>query len=238
MNLYGEYANVEILKLCLQAKGYSVSIERKFFKNNINFLDSDFVYMGSGLESNQKCALSILKRYKAEIFNSINSDKVFLFTGNSFEIFSEKIVSRETNYSGLGIFDFNVQEKFSERITSDVIFKSKELSSTVVGFINKCSEVFGIKNNFFEVIKGMGDNKKHKKEGIIFKNFFGTSLIGPLLVKNPDLLEKISNLLIKTSSAKSNDAEDDKNTSKVLFEKIKIYLKKSFELTLKKLSKT
>ena len=236
MNLYGEYINVRMLELCLESKGYEVCVHRKNENIiNINFLDYDFIYMGSGLESNQKIALKILKKHKTEISDFINSNKIFLLTGNSFEIFSKKIVSNGIDYEGLGIFDFIVEEKFSKKIASNVIFKSEIFEKKIVGFINKFTEIFNIKHSLFEVQKGVGDNKNCKKEGIIFKNFFGTHLIGPLFVKNPHILEKISELLIKISKINPNNTLQNIEFNKIRFNKIKFYLENSYCSTLKEL---
>ena len=41
----------------------------------------------------------------------------------------------------------------------------------------------------FTVRKGYGNDLKDEHEGIHYKNFFGTYLLGPLLIRNPYLLD-------------------------------------------------
>ena len=43
--------------------------------------------------------------------------------------------------------------------------------------------------------KGVGLNKKAKYEGIRVNNFFGTYLVGPILVLNPPFTKYILNLM-------------------------------------------
>ena len=53
--------------------------------------------------------------------------------------------------------------------------------------------------------KGYGNDIKDKFEGIHYKNFFGTYLLGPLLIRNPYLLDYIlSNFLGDKYKEKDN----------------------------------
>jgi CobQ-like glutamine amidotransferase family enzyme len=53
------------------------------------------------------------------------------------------------------------------------------------------SEINHNLNPLFKVEFGIGENNKNDYEGVKFKNFFGTYVIGPILVRNPELLNKI-----------------------------------------------
>lgn len=59
------------------------------------------------------------------------------------------------------------------------------------GFQNRGSVNNNQENHLFEVIEGNADNNKSKFEGIHINNFYGTYTIGPLLIRNPHLLDKI-----------------------------------------------
>ena len=52
-------------------------------------------------------------------------------------------------------------------------------------------------NNFLKNI-----NQHQEQEGVIYNNFIGTYLIGPLLIRNPELLKKIVKNLIKNKDSK------------------------------------
>ena len=46
-------------------------------------------------------------------------------------------------------------------------------------------------NHLFSVINGHAGNYKTKYEGCHYKNFYGTYMIGPLLIRNPHLTDFI-----------------------------------------------
>ena len=88
-NLYGDRGNILFLKENLSN---STTIETKvnevpyFVNHNV-----DMLYMGSASEAKQSMIIDRLKPYKDRIIELINQDKMFLLTGNSFEIFAKNI---------------------------------------------------------------------------------------------------------------------------------------------------
>ena len=63
MNLYGEYANVAALKRMLENNKISCKVDALSVGDKLQLLDYDFIYVGSGTESNQKYILKHLKKY-------------------------------------------------------------------------------------------------------------------------------------------------------------------------------
>ena len=186
MNLYGEYGNVKILEHHLKDIGANVEVDKKTINDEISINDYDFIYVGAGTERNQAVALEDLKRYKEDIKKYIDLGKYALFTGNSFEMLGKKIEKKEA----LNILDFEVS-RAKDRMTSDIIFKSKYFKNEVVGFINKMSNITNNQNPLFEVAFGIGENENNDYEGIKYKNFYGTYISGPLLVRNPEVLKTL-----------------------------------------------
>jgi len=186
MNLYGEYGNIKILEHHLKDADIEVQVDRKTVGDTISLNDYDFIYIGCGTEKNQEVVLEDLKKYKQDLIKYIENDKYALFTGNSFEILGKKIADKE----GLNILNFEVL-KTKDRITSDVILKSKYLKNEVVGFINKMSNIVNNQNPLFDVIFGIGENENNDHEGIKYKNVYGTYVSGPILVRNPEFLRTL-----------------------------------------------
>ena len=120
LNLYGEYGNVLIMQRHLEDQGFEVEIDKKTIGDDIDFNKYNFIYMGCGTEKNIDFVLEDLKRYVDEINLALENKKVFLCTGNSFEMFGKYIDKKE----GLSIFDYETT-RLSDRMTSDVIYKSK-----------------------------------------------------------------------------------------------------------------
>ena len=216
MNLYGDYGNVSALSRILDLNGVEHTIDRLSLGDDVDFCRYDFVFIGSGTEQNQKLALGHLIKYKQSLKEYIEAGKFLLMTGNSFEMLGKSINGFSGEFEGLGIFDFTVEET-EKRLTADAIVTFEE--DTLVGFINKCSLISGISSPLFSVQMGLGDNPDTKSEGILYKNFYGTHITGPLLVKNPYFLEKLASKIC--GQTVSPDAL--------------IYEKRAYEITKRKL---
>lgn len=195
MNLYGDYANVLALERALTQKGEEVEITRRSIGDVMYFSEFDFIYIGSGTERNQKFALEYLRDSGEALKNAVDGGAVILATGNSFEMFGRKITGRDKIVrEGLGLFDF-ITEEGAERIVTDSVveFEGREL----IGFVNKASGIYGIKEPLFTVKQGAGNNSKEPSaEGIRAGSFYGTHIIGPLLIRNPSMAEYFADLLI------------------------------------------
>ena len=207
MNLYGEYANVSALKRMLENNKIPCVVETLSVGDKLELLEYDFIYVGSGTESNQKYVLEHLKKYKEQLKAYVDAGRFLLMTGNAFEIVGKTITdAKGKEYQGLGIFDFTVVEQERVRNTADAIFSlidetegsvsdMKNKEKELVGFINKCSTIKGITTPMFEVKMGLGNENKGKTEGIVYKNFCGTHLTGPMLIKNPFFLQELASKL-------------------------------------------
>ena len=184
LNLYGEYGNVTILKKHLEDQKEEVSVYKAGLFEEIDFNEYDFIYSGSGLESNLKVALKDIKRHKKSLVEAINHNKFILFTGNSYELLANKVDEEE----GLKITDMEVKH-LDKRISGDVIVKNK-IFGELVGFINKSSQISSKEKGIFEyVFKDEGLIGESDSEGYLQNNFLATELIGPILVKNPNVLD-------------------------------------------------
>lgn len=197
MNLYGDYANLSALCRILEQNGVDCTVDRLSLGDTPVLSDYDFIYIGSGSEENMRLALSHLSSFKNELKDYIEKGGFALLTGNSFEMLGESINGPWGDVKGLGICDFTVTQQDTVRTTSDAIFLSEEVEQPLVGFVNKCSEIYGVKAPLFTVEMGLGNTKTEKGEGIRVNNFFGTHLTGPLLVKNPHFLEFLASSLCR-----------------------------------------
>lgn len=193
MNLYGEYANVAAMQRMMEKNNVPCEIDKLSVNDKLSIKEYDFIYVGSGTESNQKYVLEHLMSYKDELKEYIEAGKMLLMTGNSFEILGKTLKdAKEKVYEGLGFFDFSVKEQERTRNTADAIFRMEGQEKPLVGFINKCSTMEGINMPLFQVKMGLGNEAKGTTEGIRYKNFYGTHLTGPILIKNPYFLIQIA----------------------------------------------
>ena len=195
MNLYGEYANVLILERCLEQLGKKAEVHTLSMGEKKNIDGYDLYFMGAGTERKQKLVLEELRAYAEPLKKAQEEGKVFLFTGNSFELFGKTIKdARGKIYECLGLFSFETEE-VDCRILGDCLGNCSLVTEPIVGFTNKCSKIHGVKTPLFTLKMGTGNISLWGGEGVMDKNFFGTHLTGPVLLKNPALLRAILALL-------------------------------------------
>lgn len=190
MNLYGEYANVAVLERHLSDQGFEVEVTKADSVCGIELSDFCFIYIGAGMERSQKYALEDLMKKKEELCAFSQAGKVMLFTGSAYEMLGKSITDDNgINYEALGIGDFVSVQQNEKRITGDCYASCAFLDKIVVGFINKCSSITENNDPIFNMKMGFGDNQNDKNEGFRKKNTFGTYMSGPILVKNPAMMQ-------------------------------------------------
>lgn len=183
-NLYGESGNVLAMKNYLEQLGIETIIKFATIQDAINFDNVDIVYIGSSTEENQLMVLNHLKKYQKEIKDYINHDGFVLATGNAIELFGKTI----DNEKAINLFGYDCKT-VPFRLVDEALFQNQ--NNFILGFTNR-NRVLKHKteSSLFKVIKGIGDEPNKEEEGVKFKNFYGTYLIGPLLVRNPYFLSE------------------------------------------------
>lgn len=196
MNLYGEYGNIKALTRHLEDQGAKVLLTETDTADGVCFADFDFIYIGSGTEKNQKKALNDLMFSRDAFLSAANGGTVMLLTGNAFELLGKSITDAVgKKYSALGFAPFTVTEQNKKRLTGDSICECAFLTKPLVGFINKCSDIKGVKDALFTVKLGLSNTEGTREEGFHRDNVYGTHLVGPVLVKNPHFMDYMVNLI-------------------------------------------
>lgn len=197
LNLYGENGNIKILKKQLENQEITVYVHFLTLDDELHFKDYDLVYIGAGTEDNQKIALNHLFTYKDDIKEYIENDKFVLATGNALELFGKSIQTKIKEYKCLNIFDYYTKEE-EFRMIDECIFTCDFLEKPLIGFQNQYTVTRNINNYLFDVKRGIGSYPKSGKEGFRYKNFYGTYLIGPIMIRNPEFLEYFIKELVLT----------------------------------------
>ncbi len=190
--LYGDAGNILYIKSSLK----DAEITETHYQDKPLFAKErvDMIYLGSMSENNQLFAIKYLMPYKERLRELIEDGVVFLATGNAMELFGEYIADDENKWEALGIFPF-----YSKRKTHYFRHNSHFLGSfdgiEIVGYKSQFSYCYGdFKHPFIKVLGGCGNNPEDSFEGIHYKNFFATYVIGPLLPFNPYLAKHIFHL--------------------------------------------
>ncbi len=198
MSLYGEHANVAVLRRHLEALGVTVTVRKLMADDAPDFSGAGFIYMGAGTERTQKFVLERLAGQGPALRAAAEAGAVVLFTGSAMEALGASVTDAAgTVHPALGLADFATVET-DRRAPGDVIAHTDLTDSPVVGFMNKCSLTHGVSAPLFSRLSlGFGSDAELGPEGWHDGNIFATHITGPLLVKNPDLLDALIRLLAK-----------------------------------------
>lgn len=187
LSLYGEYGNVAVLRRTLENMGNTVTVDT--YENGELILNEyDFIYVGAGTEDNLMEAIRRLMPQKEAIIESINRGDLWLATGNAMTLFGDTATRLNSSCDALGCFPYKTTIYDNKRYLGDVL-----TADGFVGFVNTSSVYEGIHAPLLTLQLGakLGNDKQYGADGIHEKNFYGTQLIGPVLVKNPHFLEMI-----------------------------------------------
>ena len=192
MSLYGEYANIAVLRRHLEALHVSVTVQTVGIGDTPDLGPADMIYMGAGTERKQKLALEKLLPYAKDLKAAADQDMPVLFTGNAMETLGKSITDAAGKvWPGLGLADFTTEETH-QRSPGDVVATPVLWDAPAVGFMNKCSVTHGITSPLFSRLAlGFGNEAEHGPEGYADRNVIATHITGPVLVKNPDFLDLI-----------------------------------------------
>ena len=189
MSLYGEYANVAVLRRHLEAVGVSVTVDAALFEDAPDFVRADFIYMGAGTERTQKAALTALLPHRDALKAAIGRGAAVLFTGNAMELLGASVTDAGGKvWPALGFAEFSTVET-GKRAPEDVIAHTALWDSPVVGFMNKCSLTQDAAPLFDRLSLGFGNEEDRGAEGYLSGNVLATHITGPVLVKNPDFTD-------------------------------------------------
>lgn len=193
MDLYGSRANVLALKRYLERLDCDVTVEAVLPGGGADVSRGDFFYMGAGTERAARAAMEDLARYAEPLKAAALDCAAMLFAGTAMDLLGKTVREADGSaYDGLGLASFTA-EHGKKRIVGDVYGRTDLYPEAVVGFMNKCGTVSGVETPLLTALDlGFGNEKERGPEGFHWKNIFASHLTGPLLVKNPKLLETVA----------------------------------------------
>jgi lipid II isoglutaminyl synthase (glutamine-hydrolysing) len=206
-NLHGDNANIGYLSQCRP----DARVIRTGLTEIPAFVSEpvDLVYLGPMTEHGQLKAIERLLPHRDRIEALIESGTVFLFTHNALEVLGTRIRNDDMNYdvSGVGIFELESRVRMFDRYNGKVLGTVREVGNEhpVLGYKSQFSMVSEVGSaavsdreslsGFLTADRGIGRNSGTATEGVRRGNFFGTSLIGPILIVNPYFTRAMLTLL-------------------------------------------
>ncbi len=206
MDLYGDYFNIVCIKKALEERfGMTCNVDKVGIDEDIKPADYDMVYIGHGKARNLNAVSEHFIKYADKINQAVENNTLFLVTGNARLLFGREFTTADgETKQGSGLFDY-VGYDTGKVFTSDVVGRISDDESNggflTYGFINRTHYIVhdGGENShpLFEVLIGAGDSLDGDgTEGTLYKNFIGTWQMGPLLARNPHILELLLKRLL------------------------------------------
>ncbi len=186
-SMFGEIGTIHFLKKAFKDEKI---YETKLF-DRPKFLDEDmdFIYIGPSTEAIQEKVIEVLMPYRDEIKKKIEEGLAFFVSGNALELFGNYIKDEDRKIQALGIFDFFAVRDMKLRHNEINLLKYEDLE--IVGVKSQFTKISYNKDySFMEEIK-KAPSQYDFKEGVKYKNFYGTQILGPMLILNPDFTKKI-----------------------------------------------
>ena len=184
LTLYGESGNIKALMYALNKENIKYKLEIIDKDTKLELDKYDFIYIGSGRPKYLEAVKQRLLPYKEEFLNYIENDKILLATGNAISI--------------LDFLDLYEITYCKKRKVHDVDATTSLCKGHVVGFQNTEYLIKSTKNIIFNINEGVGNNNT-MLEGFMYKNFYATTIIGPILARNDNLNNYFIDLIKKTN---------------------------------------
>ena len=186
-NYFGDSGNIRYLQASAPEAEFVITDNRSVPRFVTE--DVDMIYIGSMSEKKQEIAVERLLPYKDRLRELIEKGVIVLATGNAMELFGECINDGDEKIPMLGMFPF-YSDRCIREIRHNSMFIGKYKDMKIVGYKSQFSscKCKSADYPFIQVTGGYGNNTDSpddKNEGINYKNFFATYLLGPFLVLNP-----------------------------------------------------
>ena len=206
MNTYGDNGNVLMLNYIARQKGVTVETDIISLDQPFNPEEYDIVFFGGGQDYEQLIVSKDLQTKKDSLTTYIENEGVFLAICGGFQLLGEYYINAKgARLEGINALDHYTLNQENARFTGAITIYDEETGDTYKGFENHNGRTFlGDGVQPLGVVKeGKGNNNEDGKEGARYKNVFCSYFHGPLLVRNPQLAERIVDLAIKNQQQKT-----------------------------------
>ncbi|MBR5065033.1 MAG: hypothetical protein IKX09_02160 [Oscillospiraceae bacterium] len=199
LDLYGEYSAVRLLQKRLTAAGQQVRVTELGFGRYSDLESADMVYFGAGTEDRILAVLDHIRLYSEQLKAFVERGGLLEAAGSSMAIFCRAVTDTRDGktYEGLGMFDAEAvitpKRRYGELICSD------GSGNKVIGAVNSSIDFKRAEGQkeMFTVLWDSSDRfPKGSAEGFrTGDNVFASEITGPLICRNPFLLNRIAEKL-------------------------------------------
>lgn len=197
MSLYGSYANVSVLRRYLEALGCAVTVQAVVPGEGADITGRRLSLHGGRHGAGPAvCGGGLRPVRRGGEGRSRRTAPPCCSPGRPWSSWAPPSPTKDgETYPGIGLASFTtVQGK--RRIVGDVYGVTALFPEAVVGFMNKCGQIRGVEAPLLTGLSlGFGNEAEKGPEGFHWKNVFASELTGPVLVKNPRLLEAVADAI-------------------------------------------
>lgn len=197
LDLYGDYGNIQVLKYRLEQNDIEVVLDRYSVNDSApDFKSYDLVFAGGGADNEQCIVSDDLIKYKDEIKDAVSSGVFFLLICGAYQLFGKYYKGVDGNIiPGLETFDYYTESinDRTKRCIGNIVIETDlpNLKTKIIGFENHGGQTYNISSPLGKVLFGNGNKFNDSYEGFFKENVIATYLHGPLLSKNPEVVDYI-----------------------------------------------
>lgn len=231
LNLHGDRGNMMAIEKIAVAMGVEANITKIKYGENIDFENTDLVFMGAG---ELRDIEHVLEKLDAEGFKSyVEAGGYVLAIGSTGCVLGKTLtVEGGKVINGLGILDITAKELcrtkmpyVTKEVYGDDIWWTYKDMEIIGNQIHRVDYTLGNAEPLGEVLYGYG-NDLGGNEGARYKNVILTNTVGPLLTANPWFG---ADLICEIMKAKGDEVSTDlENLEFLEYAKESIELRKKF----------
>ena len=233
--LHGDKGNCIALERIAKCYGLTLDVTDIGFKTeNFNPNEYDLILLPPGEVSSFEELVKWLRPYKEEFDKYIASNKPLLATGTTAGLFAKNIQRRDGSVvEGLGLADYTCTERsaaYGDNIYFTCAFDNAEMECIAIQV--QMIDIHSNEKPFATLKYGYGNTGKDRNEGVLVNNAVFTTTLGPLLMLNPWLAEKMILVAAKNKGLDLENININFDIEKKAFEsKKKFILNKKTNLT-------
>ena len=209
LDLYGDSGNLLLLERRIQGMGHTCVIEKKSIGDTLEFAGYDLVYLGPGKYKNLMAAAKHLVQYRDALKAYLEDGGRMLATGSAQVLFGKSFDGQEC----VGLFDYTAQET-GEVDTHDFVAQMCwDSHALCYGFVNRTAKLSSEAARvpmFCLHETTLSQDFPENTEGRIQDGFYGTWMLGPVLVKNPALAKAFLKQILGENFVDYDDSLEEK----------------------------
>lgn len=194
--LYGDRGNMEYLARMFP----EADIVRTGFGQEPAFVKGsvDFLYFGPMTEANLAKATEELLPHRDRLKGLMEDGCHMLVVNSALEMFGQSLeLATGEKLKTLDLLPFKTQRNLADRHSSAVLGTSLAGGFKVMGYDARFGWQTGNEDMaFLSLERGQGFAPGSPWEGVHYKNFLGTNLLGPILILNPPLARALKKSLV------------------------------------------